>query len=62
MEENNLTTEEEPIGNKPFSKIKSFFEKWLTEYKSILLFLPLIIIVSSDDTTLIEKNIIIKEH
>ncbi len=55
----NLTTGEEPIGNKPFSKIKSFFEKWLTEYKSILLFLPLIIIVSSDDTTLIVNEVLI---
>ena len=42
LEKNNLTTDEETVGNKPFSKIKSFFEKWLIEYKSILLFLPLI--------------------
>ncbi len=59
LEKNNLTTEEEPIGNKPFSKIISFFEKLLTEYKSILLFLPLIIIVSSDDATLIINEVLI---
>ena len=58
-EKNNLTTDEEIIGNKPFAKIKSFFEKILTEYKSILLFLPLILIVSSDDTTLIVNEVII---
>jgi MFS family permease len=58
-EKNNLTTEDETVGNKPFSKIKSFFEKLLTEYKSILLFLPLILIVSSDDATLIINEVLI---
>lgn len=59
LERNNLTTEDETFGNKPFSKIKSFFKKMFSEYKSILLFLPLIVIVSSDDATLIINEVLI---
>ncbi len=58
-EKNNLTIEGETIGNKTISKKKSFFKKMFSEYKSILLFLPLILIVSSDDTTLIVNEVLI---
>lgn len=58
-EKNDLTTEEETVGNKPFSKKKNCFKKIFSEYKSILLFLPLILIVSSDDATLIINEVLI---
>ena len=58
-EKNNLTTEAKTVENKPISKKTSFLKKILTEYKSILLFLPLIIIVSSDDATLIINEVLI---
>ena len=56
---NNLTTEAETVENKPFSKKKKILWKIFSEYKSILLFLPLIIIVSSDDATLIINEVLI---
>ena len=59
IEKYNLATEEEPVENKSPLKKKSFLKKILGDYKSILLFLPLIIIVSSDDATLIINEVLI---
>ena len=58
-EKKNLTIEGETVENKPISKKKNIFKKMFSEYKPILLFLPLILIVSSDDTTLIVNEVLI---
>ncbi|QEE17945.1 MFS transporter [Promethearchaeum syntrophicum] len=59
QEKNNQTIDEETVKNAPIIKKKSLIKKILSEYKSILLFLPLIIIVSSDDATLIINEVLI---